>query len=73
MLKQLILVVIGITIVCVMAINNNSPTPVYAGGACFLKGESVDGLNKVCYYNCSSGTTAITVRASQLCPITIRD
>lgn len=39
--------------------------------ACFLVGESTDGLNKICYYDCASGRTAITVSAITLCPLSL--
>ena len=38
---------------------------------CFLKRERIDGLNKICYYDCASGDAAITVKSYQLCPQTI--
>lgn len=43
-----------------------------ASETCFSKGESVDGLNKICLYSCASGDAAITVKSYQLCPITIK-
>ena len=36
---------------------------------CFLKGERVSGLNKICYYDCLGSEAAITIGAAQLCPI----
>lgn len=42
-------------------------------GTCFLDGDEEDGMNKICFYSCTSGTKAITVRRSQTCPITIND
>lgn len=38
---------------------------------CFYRGEQVSGLYKICYYSCLGSTVAITVRATQLCPLTI--
>ena len=40
-------------------------------GTCFYSGEQISGMNKICYYNCISGTVAITVRSTQLCPLNI--
>ena len=40
---------------------------------CFKKGEVIDGMNKICFYDCLGSTAAITVGAAQLCPITIRN
>ena len=38
---------------------------------CFKSGENVSGLNKICYYKCPNGTSAITIKAHQLCPLNI--
>jgi hypothetical protein len=43
-----------------------------AAETCFSKGEKVDGLNKICYYNCPSGEAAVTVKSYQLCPLFIK-
>jgi hypothetical protein len=39
--------------------------------ACFLSGERTSGMNKICFYNCVSGTKAITISAVSLCPLSI--
>jgi hypothetical protein len=39
---------------------------------CFSKGEKTEGLNKICYYNCPSGEAAITIKSTQLCPLSIK-
>ncbi len=38
---------------------------------CFLSGEQVSGLNKICYYSCPTGDAAITISSVQLCPLSI--
>ena len=38
---------------------------------CALTGESVSGLNKICYYSCPSGTVAITISNVGICPVSI--
>ena len=38
---------------------------------CFKTGERVDGMNKICYYDCAGSAAAITVRSHELCPISI--
>ncbi len=38
---------------------------------CFLTGEQTSGLNKICYYDCLGSGAAITIKAYQLCPLTI--
>lgn len=42
-----------------------------SASACFLSGERMSGLNKICYYDCVDGTKAITIRATSLCPLSI--
>lgn len=39
---------------------------------CFAKGERVDGMNKICYYDCLGSDYAITIKAHQLCPLSIK-
>lgn len=41
-------------------------------GTCFLSGEKTDGLNKICFYRCTSGEAAITIKATSLCPLSIQ-
>lgn len=38
---------------------------------CHLQGERVSGMNKICYYDCLGSEVAITVKATDLCPLTI--
>lgn len=38
---------------------------------CFLESEESSGLNKICYYSCPTGDTAITVNGYKLCPLSI--
>ena len=40
---------------------------------CFLSGSRVSGLNRICYYECVSGTAAITISSVELCPLSISD
>ena len=47
--------------------------PIQVAGTCFSSGESTSGMNKICYYNCVGGSAAITIKSTQLCPLTIRD
>jgi hypothetical protein len=39
---------------------------------CFYKSERVDNMNKICYYTCTSGTIATTIRSTDLCPLNIK-
>lgn len=39
--------------------------------SCFLSGERTSGQNKLCFYSCVTGEAAITIRATQLCPLRI--
>lgn len=38
---------------------------------CFKTGERVDGMNKICFYDCLGSAAAITIGATQLCPLSI--
>jgi hypothetical protein len=39
---------------------------------CTFTGEQEQsGLNRICYYNCMGSKTAITVKATDICPIQI--
>jgi hypothetical protein len=38
---------------------------------CFFKYEEPAGMNKICHYDCAGSGAAITVRAYQLCPLSI--
>ena len=38
---------------------------------CFKKGEYISGFNKICIYNCLGSDRAITIRSTQLCPLSI--
>jgi len=39
---------------------------------CFKTGEKTSGLNKICYYDCGGSEAAITIGATQLCPLSIQ-
>ncbi|TPJ59957.1 hypothetical protein [Mesorhizobium sp. B2-6-1] len=39
---------------------------------CYAAGESVDGMNKICFYDCATGRAAATVSAASMCPTTIQ-
>ena len=39
---------------------------------CFFQYEQISGLNKICHYSCTSGSYAITVSATKICPIHIQ-
>ena len=38
---------------------------------CFLTGSTVDGLNRICYYQCVEGNMAITISATEICPLSL--
>ena len=38
---------------------------------CFKTGETISGMNKICYYDCLGSAAAITISAVDLCPLTI--
>ncbi len=39
---------------------------------CPKAGEQTSGMNKICFYNCVGSMTAITIGATQLCPLSIQ-
>ena len=40
-------------------------------GAAFLKGEKTSGFNKMCFYDQLGSEVAITIKSTELCPLTI--
>ncbi|TPW32421.1 hypothetical protein FJU08_05335 [Martelella alba] len=38
---------------------------------CLRKDEEVSGRNKICYYDCLGSRTAVTIKSTQPCPLTI--
>lgn len=46
-------------------------TTAYACTA-FKSGETVSGMNKICYYDHLGSTVAFNVKSHQLCPLTIQ-
>jgi hypothetical protein len=43
-----------------------------AAETCYHKSDEVQGLNRICYYSCPSGEAAITIKAAQVCPLSIK-
>lgn len=39
---------------------------------CYKTNESVDGFYKICYYDCAGSQVAETIKATELCPYTIK-
>ena len=50
-----------------------SKDTIIVAGTCFKSGEQKSGMNKICYYDCVGGTSAITIKSYELCPLTIND
>ena len=44
-----------------------------AAVTCFKTGERTSGMNKICYYDCLGNEAAITIRSTELCPLSIRN
>ena len=38
---------------------------------CYLRGEEIRGLNKICFYDCAGDGYAITIDSLSLCPLDI--
>lgn len=45
--------------------------PIQLALACYKKGDRVSGQNRICTYSCSGQETVITIKATELCPLTI--
>ena len=67
-------------LLCLILVLRGAPTsgtppasrhPIEASATCFLTGERVSGMNKICYYECVAGDVAITVSAVALCPLSL--
>jgi hypothetical protein len=56
-------IIITIVALTIFSISNSQ--------ACFLSGETISGMNKICFYDCISGTKAITISSVSLCPLSI--
>jgi hypothetical protein len=54
----------------VLTICTATATTAVAGTA-FLKSEQISGMNKICYYDELGSTVAITIGATELCPLSI--
>jgi hypothetical protein len=50
---------------------HQTPAPVQTAAVCFFKGEQMSGFNRICYYDCLGSAYAITVKATDLCPLTL--
>ena len=38
---------------------------------CFFSDDAESGFNRVCYYDCGGSRAAITVKSTQICPLSI--
>jgi hypothetical protein len=45
--------------------------PLIFADACLLKGEKTDGMYKTCYYRCAGGEKVISIKSTELCPLSI--
>ncbi|MBO9099650.1 MULTISPECIES: hypothetical protein [unclassified Rhizobium] len=54
---------------------NHAPnmSSIQTAAICFKTGEQTSGMKKICYYDCLGSTTAITIGAVELCPLSIND
>ena len=44
-----------------------------ASVTCFLQGETTSGMNKICFYDCLGSAYAITIGATDLCPLSVNN
>lgn len=48
-----------------------APLLTYAN-SCMLQSESTSGFYKTCTYQCLGGLKSITIKSTELCPLTIK-
>ncbi len=48
------------------------PVPTRLAVACLYKREQETNKNKICFYDCAGGETAITIGAGRACPLSIK-
>ena len=59
------------TVILVFTSTIHPIVPANAAVTCFKVDEYTSGFNKICIYNCLGSEAAITIGATQLCPLTI--
>ena len=50
---------------------NAYPIAIANAATCFKKGEYTSGFNKICIYDCLGSDRALTLKSTDLCPLTI--
>ena len=55
----------------VVALMTGAALVTAANVRCLYTGERVSGLNKICYYDCLGSAAAITIKSTELCPLSI--
>jgi len=64
-------VLIIIVVLCAALVLSTGYNDEASAVRCFLIGEQISGLNKICYYDCLGSRAAITVSSVSLCPLGI--
>jgi hypothetical protein len=59
------------TVILVFTSTIHPIVPANAAVTCYKVTEYTSGFNKICIYNCLGSEAAITIGATQLCPLTI--
>lgn len=49
----------------------DEPKPIRVAMTCFKTGEMQQNMSKICFYDCLGSPAAITIGATQLCPLSI--
>ncbi len=70
MFRKIIIVITALVLLTGVVFFTQKTDTAYAV-RCFLTGQQVSGMYKICYYDCLGSTAAITVGSYQLCPVTI--
>jgi hypothetical protein len=54
-------------------LGTSNPSSSFGGNqTCFKKGEYIDGMNKICRYDCLGSPAETTIRATELCPLSVK-
>lgn len=59
------------TVILIFSSSIHPIVPANAAVTCYKVTEYTSGFNKICIYNCLGSEAAITIGATQLCPLTI--
>ena len=60
-----------IAFITITLISYAYPIAIANAATCFKKGEYTSGFNKICIYDCLGSDRALTLKSTDLCPLSI--